>query len=278
MLSNGETIKKRNWLYALFKKKTGIKMCVYHRTDKGNVRTNNEDSYYVGENKHKSFFETEKIRGVFAVCDGMGGLEYGEVASKIAVRELSKFEKKYSSMKKATDEDIASAINEYASKANNEIIDKLAELSAKKGGSTVSGVVIRGKEMLVFNVGDSRVYLLRGRRLTQMTRDQTLAEKKLNANIYTKEDEAYKRESHVLTNFLGMDKEGCGIKAAVTKPVKLICGDSVIICTDGLYDMCSAEEIKEAANLKANPADELVLKALENGGGDNVSCIVLKIL
>ena len=82
----------------------------------------------------------------------------------------------------------------------------------------------------------------------------------------------------MLTNFLGMDKSGHGIKATITKPVELIGGDSVIMCTDGLYDMCTAEEIKKAAASEGDPAEALVLKALENGGVDNVSCIVLKIL
>lgn len=250
-------------------------------THLGYCRRNNEDNYYIDElgvspveNCTLSDEMSLKERRVFAVCDGMGGEDLGEEASRISVETLGEFAPK---MKTALQSDLHDLVNRYASESNNRVCHMIKERKLSHSGSTLALICIDQRYVSVFNIGDSRVYMLRSDKLTQITEDQTLANKKIKANVYTEEEAKNSADVHVITSFIGVDSREVGLKALSYKPVKTA-DVTVLICSDGLTDMCSDDEIKDILLEECdNPAEKLVEKALENGGEDNVTCIVIKV-
>ena len=150
------------------------------------------------------------------------------------------------------------------------------ENKGKLGGSTLTLVCTIGTQAYIYSIGDSRVYYYSGEDgLRQVSEDQTLAMKKLKANIYTEEEARMSEDAHKITTFLGVDERGIGLKAQAYGPVDLTAG-AVILCSDGLTDMVDDAGIAELmADADEEIAPRLVDKALENGGADNVTCIVL---
>ncbi|MBQ2603982.1 MAG: serine/threonine-protein phosphatase [Clostridia bacterium] len=249
-------------------------------THMGYYRTINEDNYFADElgvsiidNHTKTAdFSLEKRR-VFAVCDGMGGEDLGEEASKITAETLQEFSE---IMKTSLQSELHELVNKYASEANNRVCKMIKERRVSHSGSTLALVCVDNRYVSVFNIGDSRVYSYRND-LVQVSEDQTLAVRKIKANIYTEEEAKKTNDSHVITSYVGSDSRDVGLKALAYKPIKA--NDiTILLCSDGLTDMCSDEEIQEILSQDSdNPAKLLIEKALENGGEDNVTCIVIKI-
>ena len=254
---------------------------VFVATHLGYYRSNNEDNYFADElgvspveNSYQSGNMELNVRRVFAVCDGMGGEDLGEEASRIAVEALAEYTPP---LKIALQSELHEIVNKYASEANNRVCHMIKERRLSHSGCTLALVCIDQRYVSIFNIGDSRVYTLRGDQLTQVTEDQTLANKKIKANIYTEEEAKNSRDVHVITSFIGVDSREVGLKALSYKPIKTS-DIRVLICSDGLTDMCTDDEIKEILSQECdNPAQLLVDKALENGGEDNVTCIVINI-
>lgn len=251
-------------------------------TNVGNVRSVNEDNFYVDslgvrklENSAENRIFNHSDRYVFAVCDGMGGEAFGDIASEIAVTTLSEYSVR---LKKTEPENLPELVNEYASEANNRICKMVDDRRASLSGSTLAMVCSIGKLAYIFNIGDSRVYYYCEGKLTQISEDQTLAVKKLKANIYTEEEARLSEDAHKLTTFLGVDSRGIGLKALCYEPVDIENG-LVLICSDGLTDMCSDEEIAEILSRDDDRSARLLAdRACRNGGHDNVTCIVIKAL
>lgn len=258
--------------------KSDIRVCV--SSDVGKVRENNEDNFYcdhIGYRKEKNFTFMKSLnrfsRGIFAVCDGMGGEAYGEEASRLAVETL---EEMSGEIKSALSEKLHDAVNSYADEANRRICEMVEEKRCKRSGSTLAMVCIAGEYAYAFNIGDSRVYFFSDGKLKQITEDQTLAVRKLKANIYTEEEAKNSPDSHKITSFLGVDDRRIGLHSLKYEPFEFG-GGKILICSDGLTDMCSDEEIAEILSSDSeNHAEMLVQKALDNGGQDNVTCVVIQ--
>lgn len=248
-------------------------------SDTGIVRKKNEDNCLLDDRgtrfaeKCCDVFElNNKIRRVLAVCDGMGGEAYGDLASRIAVTSFSEF---LPYIREAPADKLHDTVNLCASEINNRICDMAAEMHAGRSGSTLAMVCIDGETVRAFNIGDSRIYFYRNGSLNQITEDQTLAMRKVKAGIYTLEEAKKSRDSHGLTSYLGCDIRRIGLKA-LAYPEFNARGGKILICSDGLTDMCSDESI--AKILSGNPentAGVLVQNALKNGGADNITCIVI---
>ena len=204
---------------------------------------------------------------------GMGGEENGEYASLIAAaaaKELYKKVCEYSDCK------FDALANNYVTLANNKIRDFTEEKHSRSGGSTVAAVIVKGGIVHPFSLGDSRIYLMRGGNLIQISRDHTLARLKYERKIYSREEADLSPDSHKLTAFLGMDYKKEGIEAQNYDPVCLTSGEMLLLCSDGLYDELTHAEIERIMTVHPdNPAFELVKAALKNGGGDNVTCVVV---
>ena len=247
-------------------------------SDVGFIRKGNEDSFYadgIGVKPEENCLLSKRVGGheryIFAVCDGMGGEAYGEIASNIAVTSLDK----HSDVIRCVSlEGLHSAVNDYADAANAAICRMAEQKKCGRSGSTLALVCIDNGTVYSFNLGDSRVYFYRGGSITRLSQDHSLAAQKhrdgeLTAEIRNSSD------AHKLITFLGVDDDSVGLTAYASEPVEL--GDGrVLICSDGLTDMCSDEEIaKVLGEDHTNYSEALAEKALSKGGWDNVTCIVI---
>jgi serine/threonine protein phosphatase PrpC len=232
-------------------------------------RQNNEDN-----------FCAEPQLGIYAVADGMGGYEGGEVASRLTVESLVHFFRREAEDGEST---WPFGIDRALSLGENrlQVAVKLAhaEVAAKKTGplaqmgSTVAALSISGGDAIIGHVGDSRVYRLRGGILEQLTRDHSLwAElQAAGAVVPPKEECGY---GNVITRALGMDS---GAHPDVRREV-LIPGDVYLLCTDGLTERLSAPRIAELLRRSSREACiALVDEAYQNGGRDNITCVVLAV-
>lgn len=225
------------------------------RSDVGLVRGHNEDSFLVQD-------------PVFAVCDGVGGHAAGEVASAIAVRTISQL-----APDTADDARLGAAVEE----ANSTIISAAQSGQGRDGmGCTASAVVIDGSRMAVAHVGDSRVYLLSGGVLVRITHDHSYVEELVDAGEITADEARVHPSRSIITRALGSDPD----MYADHFTLDVHAGDRIIICSDGLSSMVPDAKIESVAISCATPqaaADTLVSAALEGGGHDNVTVIVVDV-
>ena len=248
-------------------------------THPGSKRAENEDNFVINNVVRIPTKDRENLFGgdiaeplVCGVFDGMGGEANGELASRIAAETSVTI---YKTLRK--EPVIPDAlVDEYVNKANKGITDMLSRSKAGRGGSACVIVALLNDAVFSYSLGDSRLYLYSGGELRQISNDHTLAMRKYLANIYTLEEAKSSPDSHKLTAFLGLDS-GDGLAAEKYPPFRLGADEALLLCSDGLYDTCSDEEI---AALLRDGGDKvslaLVERAVENGGIDNVTCIVIR--
>ncbi len=253
-------------------------------SDVGSVRTNNEDNYVLGKYINHNSDDHSEISVSFSdtggdwqfagVFDGMGGGEVGELASRDAAEIfLSAFRRIFGAQSKAeVDRTVRSAFLE----ANNRIV--ALQKDYRVFGTTGTVMCSNGLEFKLYHLGDSRAYLVRDDELLQLTKDQTLAQLKLDAGMYKTDDPAAEADKHKLTEYIGRDWTKENLRPVESLWLPIQSGDHVLLCSDGLYDMCSNEEIAEILSGNAttgNKATQLVHAAIFHGGEDNITCIVV---
>lgn len=228
---------------------------VWAATRLGLVRVTNEDRWRVGgvggdaeDGDWAGLLPNDRPWAL--VADGMGGHGAGEVASSVALDTLCRLLEKYGPS------DIRSVIAE----ANWAVFAAMEEPSGRRGmGTTVAGFCRAVGRLTVFNVGDSRVYILRGERLELLSVDDTLPRRASG-------------RSHVLTQSLGGTSAPRPLDPHVAS-IEPVAGDRLLICTDGLTDMVDEQAVR--ARLRAgNPAAALADAAVQAGGRDNITVIV----
>lgn len=239
----------------------------YLHSDVGKKRKNNEDSCMVCS-PEPALLDKGYL---FAVADGMGGASAGEYASRMALKVLA--ETYYAGAPKET----PAALREALEKANLMVFEESEINPLYSGmGTTVSTLAILGDWAYVAQVGDSRLYLLRERSgIHQITRDHSLVAEQLRNGLIS-EDEA---RNHSLKNLI---TRAVGIKEIVK--IDLFClhlqpGDTLLLCSDGLSNMVTDECIAEAlahGNIESG-AQNLITQALEGGGTDNVTVVVVRV-
>ena len=170
-------------------------------------------------------------------------------------------------------------VSSYTTEANDAICDMLTEKHCAVGGTTFSMLYFMGDAVKLYYLGDSRMYRYQSDGLTRLTRDHTVANQKVDAAIYTEEEAKHSPDQHRLTLFIGSDRKNVGLNADSRPPMPLEIGSKFLLCTDGLTNMCSDEEIHSLLSQNYfNEAAVLVQAALQNGGADNITCIVLEVL
>jgi len=245
------------------------------RCEIGKVRTNNEDNFYfdgktlkkvnkgMPKTKHKVFSSDDVFFGVF---DGMGGEACGEVASYMAASEVKAF---HAQARKAglTTEELLHAM---CLRMNDAVCRQTVELSGGRMGSTAVSVLFEQDSVYVCNLGDSRAFRLRGGELVQLSEDHT--DEKINLSL------GIKRKPR-LTQHLGIFPDEMILEPFVEK-LELQAGDRYLLCSDGLTDMLTNEEIcgimLEQKDL-TKCVDTLMDAALERGGRDNTTIIVCQV-
>jgi protein phosphatase len=243
---------------------------VVGRSDVGKVRASNEDSYGF-----------DLRQGVFVVCDGMGGHAAGEVASKIAVETvLSYFRDKEPLAADASLIDAplgAQLLSDAVNKANECILEYAeGHASASGMGTTLVAARFEDGKFTIAHVGDSRIYLLRGGSLLQLTEDHSLVMEQVRRGIMTVEEARKSTAQHIITRALGTED---------TSPPDLAefpaeSGDILMLTTDGVLRHVEDPQIQDI--LAAGPSlqaacDAMIEAALDAGGEDNATCILIRV-
>ncbi len=251
------------------------KIEIINVSDVGKIRPHNEDSTLTHLNK-----------GVALLADGMGGYKAGEVASAIAVTAthheiLQNIHRiKTSQVEPKSGMTAVSKVLQQALTSANSNIYNIGQQDAEcRGmGTTIVSCIFHDDMVTVAHVGDSRLYRKRGRNFGQITKDHSLIQEVIDRGLYTPEEAMEKTPRNLVTRALG-------IEASVDIDVmeeQVSIDDIYLLCSDGLNDMVDDEEIdlilsKYSVNL-VQAANELVKKANEKGGKDNISIILIRIL
>ena len=239
----------------------------------GKVRKNNED-YCMGE-----VIQTEEGSiGIFALADGMGGHKKGEVASKIAVESIIQFLKENISKDSRIKMDyLDDVIKQGYNYANKEIYFKSLEDESFEGmGTTLVVAVIYKKQAVIANVGDSRCYLLHDDEFRKITRDHSVVEELINANLITEEEAKTHPRRNQITRAMGVEEM---ILVDIFRE-NIENGDMLVLATDGLTGCVDDQRIKDIISQDTDIrilSQELINEANDNSGKDNISVILCKI-
>jgi len=243
------------------------------RTDLGQVRENNEDSYLIAPELN-----------LFVLCDGMGGQAFGEVASRTATKSVVEHCRRAESdpslpLVGARDTKYSERSNRLASaiRRANQIIHAMAEENAARQGmgSTVVALWADGEQMSLAHVGDSRAYRVRAGRIEQLTEDHSFVAEQVRRGIISKEEAERSKLQNVLLRALGPDAE---VEVAVSEHDTEE-GDALLLCSDGLTRELSDAQIAAIISESEEAqecVDRLVQLANQAGGGDNITAIVLR--
>ncbi|SIS57410.1 PP2C family protein-serine/threonine phosphatase [Paracoccus saliphilus] len=226
-------------------------------TDKGRVRSHNEDSI-------ASFPEL----GLWAVADGMGGHSAGDVASALIVEELGSLGVSVSA------QDQRARMMERLDRAHHRISEHAHDNDLGTAGTTIAALLIHETELSCVWAGDSRIYLLRDGTLTPLTRDHSEIAQMVASGVMTEEEARVAPGRNVITRAIGIGSEPRPeTVSGVVKP-----GDRLLLCSDGLTEHL---EDAELATILSEPqsatetAEELIAITLQRGARDNVSVIVV---
>ena len=247
----------------------------------GNLRCNNEDNFFLNgqtldvTTQGTAVATDESDSGLYAVCDGMGGEAFGEVASAIAVDTLREYYQRMLAQGTTFD----TLVQAYTGEANVRICAEIEKNHGKRIGTTFAVLHIKDGTAYAHNIGDSRVYLLRGGRLTQLSQNHTQIRQLVELGILTAENARTHPDRHKLTQHLGIPPDEMIIQPFAANPLSIMDGDTFLLCSDGLTDMLEDSEIEAIMAEHPSPkdiAEKLVEAALFSGGKDNVTVIVVK--
>lgn len=251
-----------------------------YRTDPGRQREINEDSLLVLQLTGISEMQVAPALGFFAIADGIGGHEAGEVASRTAIRTLAAAVMRDLFLPDLAtplpEETLSAALTQAIQAANDAILALRHTHGETDMGCTLTAVLLRNAWALVANVGDSRTYLMRDSILKQITQDHSVVANLVAAGIIQPEEQQSHAQHGVIYRSLG-DKPQVEIDLF---PIPLHPGDRLLLCCDGLSEMVAEDLIEEVLLARFDPqaaCDRLVENANHAGGEDNISVIVLNI-
>lgn len=236
------------------------------KSDIGKKRENNEDYYFVSDNENFP---------LYIIADGIGGHNSGEVASKMTVESISSSLKEINAYKNLDEleKDFVKAISD----ANKIVFDKAKNNPEMLNmGSTLTVLYKYKNSVLIGNVGDSRAYSITSSEIRQLTEDDTLVNSLYKLGKITKDEAINHPKRNMITNAVGTDLIiDINLIQYNYKP-----GEYILLCTDGLSDMVRDEEILSifsSSNNLEEISDCLLEKALEAGGRDNITFIIIQL-
>jgi len=238
-------------------------------TDVGRRRSQNEDSHVIWTGE--SAEERERFGALLVVADGMGGANAGEVASRLAADAVLE-----TYLQQGT-EDPAGALGEAIRRANAIVFEQATQNEGQHGmGTTCTSLAIRGDRVWIAHVGDSRAYLVRGDAIRRLTRDHTLVAELVERGHLTESDAATDPRRNQLTRCVGALPE-VNVDAGEWED-HLLPGDTLVMCSDGLYGCVTEGEIGMIAGDRApeDAAVELISLANERGGPDNITVVLAR--
>lgn len=260
----------------------GLEVRLFGRTDVGMIREHNEDNFLIADLSQRIRSIKPEIRThvvgsggtLLAVCDGMGGAAAGEVASQMAVDTI------YELMQKGGDpaskDAFARRISEAIGEAGARIYLAAKANRAQRGMGTTSTVVgIYDKALFFGQVGDSRAYLVRSGKIKQLTKDQSLVAKLIEAGQLTEAEAETYEHGHIILQALGTSDS----VAVDLSFIDLRKGDAILLCSDGLSGLVSSTQMLDVLMTSEDPMDcckRLTDLANAGGGHDNITVIVAR--
>ena len=258
---------------------TPFKITAFGLSDVGLVRKNNEDSFLIA-NCSDSAGTTigcplEGDGSLLLVADGMGGVQAGEVASRMAVDRVARyFFDQLTQQPAMSQENFVKVLQASIQEANRIVFEEGRNNNQLKGmGTTLTAAAIHGQFIFFAQLGDSRAYLARNGSITQMTRDQNLVAQLVASGSLTPEEAKAHPQRNVILQALGIQPQ----VDVIISSTQLKRGDQLVMCTDGLSGKVDVEEIKELLERWLEPkatCQHLVELARERGGDDNITVIV----
>jgi len=252
------------------------KILTFGKSDVGNVRENNEDSFLIISDKDFT---------ILCVCDGMGGHKAGEIASSLAVEYLKDFVSQkgdfaitWRGEEEPSPENYFSDNNliDFCKKLNTKIIDISLSNSSYKGmGTTFNAVFIIKNFAKILNIGDSRTYLIRKNKIFRITKDHSLIQEEMDKGIIDKEEIDKIIPKNIITKAIG-------IKENIEPDIyflNLEKKDRLILVTDGIHDLLSDNEIftiMKKGKIESS-TEKMIKKAKEKGGFDNITVVTALI-
>ncbi len=250
-------------------KLAGKKNHIGAMTDVGLVRVLNEDNW--------GWTRLADSIYLYAVADGMGGHECGEVASQMAVETLCRVaHERVEATNQLTPEALENILDETFQTSNNTIKDHSERMGNDMGTTLVTAMVLSDKAALVANVGDSRGYLMRRGSLHQITRDHSLVARMVEQNRITPEEARNHPHSNILLRTVGTERN---VEIDIFR-VELEAGDRILLCSDGLWGEVEDDEIESLLNRHEDTRTlcrELIRSAHQGGGRDNITVMVVQI-
>lgn len=252
------------------------------RNHKGLLRTENEDNFYLNgkwmslaamEHGGRMMSESAAPFQLYAVCDGMGGEAAGELASHEAVQGLGMLQAHH--LKGMSNLELMSALAILS--------DQIFQLSQEKkehSGTTLTGILWEDGLLRVINIGDSRVYRLRGGMLTRLTTDHSEVQRMVDMGLMAPFQARMSPKRHLITQYLGLPSANEAFEPYLSTPLHVQAGDLYLLCSDGLIDMVEDEAIRHTllrTRDTTEAVDTLVQQALDNGGHDNVTVLCVRI-
>lgn len=236
----------------------------FSRTDIGKKRKANQDYIFSTQEK------IGNLSNLFIVADGMGGHAAGDYASRTAVETMTK------SIDNSFEKNSLTLLTKAVEAANNEVYTEAKLNRSLTGmGTTVVAATFVGRYLQVINVGDSRLYIIRNKTIRQVSIDHSLVEEMVRNGAVPREQARNHPDKNIITRAVG-------VKPTVEPDVyteELEDGDYVLLCSDGLTNMVTDEDIKDIVMEHSDlqeAATELIDRANENGGRDNISAILVR--
>lgn len=242
-------------------------MRILAKSDIGKAREMNQDSYYISD------LEKDEIK-LYILADGMGGYKGGEIASSLAVANVRNFIFNNFKKTKKDRESLSKLVKDAIEYANMIVYEKAQEdPELHDMGTTLDACLIYNNKVFIGHVGDSRVYRIRKQFMRKLTQDHSYVQKLVKDGKITQEQAIHHPQKNMLMKALGCN--------AFVEPDVMVKGflkeDILVMCSDGLSNLLSQEEIFASAknNIELAPK-ELVEKANLKGGYDNITVVIIK--
>lgn len=261
-------------------------MFFYGKTDKGRIRATNQDN-----------FLTMRLADdllLLVLCDGMGGTTGGNIASALAARTYTEFVE--TSLEPFIDADghfdengpdVEQIMREAVTAANDAVYARARESSELANmGTTLVSALICSETVYIANVGDSRMYMYRAGELVQLTHDHSYVQMLVDMGMITREEAATNPRRNILTRAVGTEKN---IEVDVTQMEKPTDDSFFLLCSDGLYNFLHEADLMDILSAKSNGYDDdyeadlayrtdlMIDSANDNGGGDNITTILVRV-
>ena len=270
-------------MFGRSRKSTQIR--VFGKTDLGRTRDHNEDRFLVADLSRRDASLQPQVRqhevgdhgSLLVVADGMGGAAAGELASEMATDTIyAQMLKAWGQETEATAQRFAYRLREAVEVANSHIHSYAKMHPEVRGmGTTITAVGVLGDHVFLTQVGDSRAYVIRGGTAYQLTKDQSLMQRLVEAGELTEEEAARSERRNIILQALGPDAK---VKVDLTYQ-ELRKDDVVVLCSDGLSGLVKKEEIAEIAGAATDlqaACDRLIALANERGGPDNITVVIAR--